>query len=261
ALAKDTPVARIALLSDTHTMLRTNEHDGVYEQHFEQAIAAVNKAKVDFVLIAGDLSNSGKPDELREFRNRAKQFKAPVYYVPGNHDIGHKMNSGKPTGTITVDRVKTYERVMGSSFFAKDEHGIRVIGLNASLLGSGFSRERDQWTFLESELAKTNDMPKVVFMHYPLFVTNANEPGGAYWNVEPEPRQRLLSLCKKAGVKAVLTGHLHKPLEKEYEGILLLGTTAVSFGFPRNSNQEGWTLVTVPKKGPITFERKMLDKR
>ena len=43
-------VARIALLSDTHTMLRTNEHDGVYEQHFEKAIAQVNKANVDFVL-------------------------------------------------------------------------------------------------------------------------------------------------------------------------------------------------------------------
>lgn len=258
-MANDTPVATIALVSDTHTMLRTNEHDGVYEQHFEKAIAAVNKAKVDFVLVTGDLSNSGKPDEWREFRNRAKKFKAPVFYVPGNHDVGHKINSGKANGTITAERVKAYERVMGPSFFANNVHGVHIIGLNASLLGSGFALEREQRKFLEAEFAKSNDTPKLVFMHYPLFVTNPDEPGGGYWNVEPEPRHELLSLCKKADVKAVLTGHLHKSIVHEYEDILLLGTTATSFALPRKSHQEGWTLVTIPKSGPITFVREQLD--
>ncbi|MDB6058066.1 MAG: cpdA [Verrucomicrobiales bacterium] len=258
AIARDKPLATIALLSDTHTMVSTNGQDGVYEQHFERAIAQVNKANVDFVLVAGDLSNGGKPEELREFRKRTKEFKAPVYYVPGNHDVGHKFNSGKTNGTIAVERVKAYERLMGSSFFAKEEHGLRIIGLNTSLLGSGFEREHEQWKFLETELATTNGAPKVVFMHYPLFLTNAMEPGGGYWNVEPEARQRLLKLCK-TGVKAVLTGHLHKPLTADFEGILLLGTSPTSFGFPRAAHLEGWTLVTIPQNGPMTFERKRLD--
>lgn len=258
ATAKDKPIATIALVSDAH-VTKTNDHNGDYERNFEKAIQEVNQAHVDFVLITGDLSNGGKPEQLREFRNRAKKFNAPVYYVPGNHDVGHKMNSGKTNGTITVEHVKMYEQVMGPSFFAKDAHGVRIIGLNSSLFGSGFERERDQWNFLEKELAMASDVPKVIFMHYPLFVMTADEPGGRYWNVEPEPRQRLLSLCKRAGVKAVLTGHLHKPMVNNYEGTLLLGTTATSFSFPRHL--EGWTLVTVPKTGPITFERKALEEK
>jgi alkaline phosphatase D len=261
SVAKEKPVATIALLSDTHTMAPTSQHDGVYEQHFEQAIAAVNKANVDFVLITGDLSNGGQPEQLREFRNHTKKFKAPVYYVPGNHDVGNKFNSGKTNGTITIERLKAYEREMGPSFFAKDDHGVRLIGLNASLFGSGFQQETEQWKFLKTELAKTSDTPKLLFMHYPLFVTNPTERGGGYWNVEPEPRQRVLNLCKNAGVKAVLTGHLHKPLTNEYEGILLLGTPAISFGFPRDAHLEGWTLVTIPKTGPIKFEEQRLDQK
>jgi alkaline phosphatase D len=259
--AKEKPIATVALLSDTHTIVRTNDHDGVYEQHFERAIAQVNKADVDFVLITGDLSNGGQPEQLREFRNRTKKFKAPVYYVPGNHDVGHKMNSGKPNGFVTVEKVKDYERVMGPSFFAKEAHGVHVIGLTASLFGSGLEREREQWKFIDTEMAKTNDTLKIVFMHYPLFVTNAAEPGGNYWNVEPEERQRLLKLFEQAKVEAVLTGHLHKPLTNHYDGMLLLGTPAISFGFPRNAKLEGWTLVKIWKDRKPTFELMLLDKR
>jgi 3',5'-cyclic AMP phosphodiesterase CpdA len=261
AFAQDKPIATIALLSDTHTRLRTNEQDGIYEQHFEKAIDAVNKAHVDFVLVAGDLANGANPNEWREFQSRAKKLNAPVFYVPGNHDVGHKFNSGKPNGTTTAERVTAYERIMGPSFFATNEHGVRIIGLNSSLLGSGLEREREQWAFLEAELARADGMPKVLFMHYPLFITDATEKGGGYWNIEPEPRERLLSLCKRGGVKAVLTGHLHKPLTKEYEGILLLGTSPTSFGFPRTAHLEGWTLVTIPKNGPVQFERKLLESK
>lgn len=261
ATAGDKPIATIALLSDPHTEVGTNQYADVYEEHFEEAIEAVNKADVDFVLITGDLANGARPDQWRTFRHRIKKLKAPVYYVPGNHDLGHKVNSGKSNDTVTAGRVKAYEHEMGPSFFAKNAHGVRIIGLNSSLLGSGLERERDQWKFLEGELEKTTDKPKVLFMHYPLFVTNVAESGGGYWNVEPEPRQRLLELCKKANVKAVLTGHLHRPMKNEYDGILFLGTPAIAFGFPRNAHREGWTLVTIPKNGPITFERKKLEEK
>lgn len=259
ATAKDRPVTTVALVSDPHIMVGTNGHAGTYLRHFEEAIAQVNKASVDFVLITGDLANGGKVDEWREFLSHIKEFKAPVFYVPGNHDVGHKFNSGKTNGTITVERVKTYERLMGPSFFAKDVHGVRIVGLNASLFGSGFERELEQQKFLEAELAQTTDMPRLIFMHYPLFVATADESGGGYWNVEPKPRRELLSLFKKAHVNAVLTGHLHRSLEKEYEGILLLGTTATSFSIGRTPHQEGWTLVTLPKNAPIKFERMKLE--
>jgi DNA repair exonuclease SbcCD nuclease subunit len=257
--AEEKPLARIALLSDPHVTVGTNGLAGAYEKHFETAIAQVNEANVDIVLITGDLSNGGQADQLRGFVQRTKQFQAPVFYVPGNHDVGHKMNSGKTNGFVTVERVNAYEHLMGRSFFAKEQHGMHLIGLDASLFGSGLERERDQWKFIEHEMAEAIDGPKIVFMHYPLFVKSAAEKGGGYWNIEPEPRERLLKLFEQGKVTAVLTGHLHKSLTNDYKGILLLGAPAISFGSPRNAHLEGWVLVQIPKNGPPTFETKRLE--
>lgn len=43
----------LALVSDTHTTRGTQEDQPLYRGRFEKAIAAVNAAKVDAVLIAG----------------------------------------------------------------------------------------------------------------------------------------------------------------------------------------------------------------
>jgi Icc protein len=254
--AQEKPVATVALLSDPHATGKTND---VYAQHFEKAIAQVNKADVDVVLITGDLSNGSQPEQFREFRDRTKKLNAPVYFVPGNHDVGHKMNSGKPTGFITADKLNAYEKLMGSSFFAKEAHGVHLIGLDSSLFESGLPREQEQWKFIETEMAKTENAPKIVFMHYPLFAKDASEKGGVYWNVEPKPRQRLLKLFEQAKVKGVLTGHLHKPMTNHYDGMLLLGTPAISFAFPRNAGLEGWMLVRVWKDREPTFEMRLLE--
>jgi 3',5'-cyclic AMP phosphodiesterase CpdA len=119
--------------------------------------------------------------------------------------------------------------------------------------------EREQWKFIDTEMAKTNDKLKIVFMHYPLFVTNATEPGGGYWNIEPDARQRLLKLFERAKIKAVLSGHLHKPFTNHYDGMLLLGAPAISFGFPRNAKTEGWILVRLWKDREPTFELRALE--
>ena len=249
---------RVALLSDPHVTFKTNGASATYGPHFEQTIAAVNAANVDVVLIAGDLGNEGKVEEWQAFKAYVKKIKAPVFYVPGNHDVGHKFNSGKKNGTITPERVQNYETNMGPSFFAESKAGLRIIGLNSSLMGSGFSREKEQWDFLEQQLAKTNPVPTVVFMHYPLFLKTVDEAGGIYFNTEPEPRKRLLSLLHQGGVKTVLTGHLHQNLVKRDNGILLISTEPISFGIPAGKQPEGWTLVTIPTEGEATFEVKNL---
>ncbi len=91
--------------------------------------------------------------------------------------------------------------------------------------------------------------PTVLLMHYPLFLKDFDEGGGDYFNIEPAPRMRLYNLLKQGEVKTVLTGHLHRPLINQREGILFLTTPPISFGLPRGKQPEGWTLVTVFKNG------------
>jgi len=251
AAASPKILARVALLSDPHVNLATNGLNAEFKGRFESAIKQVNAAKVDFVLIAGDLTQSGKAEEFAAFKKLVKRLKPPVLFVPGNHDVGHKFHSGQTNGTVTAERVADYEKVFGTSFFAKKVSGVRVVGINSSLLGSGLQRETEQWKFLEKQFGKVSPTPVILFMHYPLFVKAPDEPGGAYYNTGPEPRAALFNLLRQGGVKTVLTGHLHRSLSHELDGMKLITTPPISFGSPRGKQPEGWTLVTIFESGEV----------
>jgi len=242
-------LARIALVSDTHTTRGTNDEQPLYRGRLDKVIAAVNTARVDLVLIAGDLTQDGKPEEIADFQDQIHGFHAPVWFVPGNHDIGNKLVRGKESDTTLSElRLARFEMRCGPSFFARESAGLRVIGLNSPIFGSGFAREKAMWRFLEHELRQPGAMPTVVLTHYPLFTKTPDEPSD-YWNIEPEPRQRLLELLRRGGVKTVLTGHLHRSLVTHSDGIVFLTTGPVSFGLPHGKQKQGWTLVTISAEG------------
>ena len=108
-LVKEKKAVRIALVSDTHTTRGTAEDQTLYKGHLDQVIAQVNQAKVDVILIAGDLTQGGKAQDQEDFKAQIKGFTAPVLFVPGNHDIGNKTTSAQP-GTVTSDRIAAFEQ-------------------------------------------------------------------------------------------------------------------------------------------------------
>ena len=247
-------LARIALVSDTHSNRGTNDQQPRYHARLDKVISAVNAAKVDCVLIAGDLTENGKPEEIADFREQIGGFQAPVWFVPGNHDVGNKRIKGKEKeSNLTAWRVTRFEMRSGSSFFVRHRAGLRVIGFNSPILGSSYPRERRMWRFLEKELKKPNAPPTVLFTHYPPFLKSPTE-GTDYFNVEPEPRARLLKLLRGGNVRAVLSGHLHRSLTNRSDGVAFLTTGPVSFGLPQGKQAQGWTLVTVPQVGEVHGE-------
>jgi 3',5'-cyclic AMP phosphodiesterase CpdA len=260
ARSPDFPV-RIALVSDTHVRIATNADQALAHGRFHRVIAGVNAARVDLVLIAGDLTEFGRPSELKAFKEHIRAFAAPVWYVPGNHDLGNKLIAGKvKTDSVNPWRPRLYEGALGPTYFSRPHAGLRVIGLNSPVLGSGFPIEKRMWEFLEKQLAPSATAPTLVLTHYPLFVKTADETGGDYWNIEPKPRQRLLALLKKGGVKLVLSGHLHRELIHRHDGILFVTTPPVSFGLPKAKQLEGWTLVTMSTDGEPQIEFRHLPR-
>ena len=262
ALPAETPAAaprypvRIALLSDIHINRGTNQ--ALYQRHFDRAINAVNAAGVALVLVAGDLTEDGTPEQYEDFRGQLKKIQAPVWYVPGNHDVGNKV---LPTASSPANsfRIARYELKLGPSWFVREHAGVRVIGVNSLLFGSKLPRERKQWEQLEQALAQPAKQPTLLLSHFPLFVKSPGEPGGAYWNLEPVPRMRLLSLLKLGGVSTVLSGHLHQSVTNRLDGTFHYTTPPISFGLPVGKQLPGWTLVSVPEKGPASVEFKPIE--
>ncbi|MBV9868309.1 MAG: metallophosphoesterase [Abitibacteriaceae bacterium] len=248
----------IALLSDTHTTRSTKEDKPLFKGRLDKVIASVNAAHPDLVLIAGDLTDGGLAEQFSDFKTQIQGFQVPSLVVPGNHDVGDKIIPGKEGG-ITAKRLAQYEAVFGPSFYVSKQPHLRVIAVNSSLLGSGLPQEAQQWDFLEKELGQPATLPTVLLMHYPPFLKTADEAGGGYWNIEPAPRQRLLDLIKRGKVTAVLTGHLHRPLQNQLGETVCITTPPVSWGIPKGKQKEGWTLVTITPQGQVTAEHEYTD--
>ncbi len=257
-VAQSAEGVRIALVSDPHVSRGVEKVREVYARHLRSVIEQVNAAEVAAVLIAGDLTEGGRLQEMTDFKEQIKPFKAPVVFVPGNHDVGGKVGADKG-GVVTIERLAQFETNLGPNFFSKEIGGLRIVGVTGSLFGSGLQREAEQWAFLEKEFAAPGSKPTFVLSHYPAFEKKPDEPGGVYWNIEPAPRARFLLLAKKGAVRGLLSGHLHKPLKNQFEDIPMIGATAVSFGLPRGKQAEGWTLITVPTTGDLKVELKEIE--
>ena len=249
---------RIALISDTHTTRGTKGDQPLYAGRLNAVIAAVNEAKVDFALVAGDLTDDSKPASDADYLAQISRLKAPVFWVPGNHDLGPKAIAGGKTGPLPR-RLAAYEARFGDSFYVKSCAGVRIIGVNSQIPGGILPAVDAQWAMLEKALAAPVPEHTVVFMHMPPFLKTADEGSDPYWNWEPEPRKRLLALLRRGRVKTVLTGHLHYELTNHLGDMLIYTTPPVSFGLPRGVAPQGWTLVTLPKSGEARIEFKPIN--
>jgi 3',5'-cyclic AMP phosphodiesterase CpdA len=205
---------------------------------FEKAVAEINRLNPDFVVFTGDLVNS------REDRSQVNEFKRiegkinpkiPVYYSPGNHDLG-----SAPGAKEIKEFVKDY----GHDRFVKVHKNTTIIGLNSCLIRNATPvLEDEQFSWLEKQLAKSSGSDHIIiFTHYSFFITKPDEPE-AYFNIQPGNRERYLALFSKYGVDAVFSGHLHNNGYGKSGNMEMITTSAV--GKPLGKVPSGFRVVKV----------------
>ena len=237
----DECMIRIGVLSDMHITLTDNPRYAVYLEHFEKAIGEANQADLDLVLIPGDLTSSGKDEQYERFKELLERITAPVLYVAGNHDTGNKVSTKKKR-LVNEERISQYQEMLTDSYFtAEPIPGLRVVGIDASLFGSGLETEDKQWAFLETELASSaGHRSTILMLHYPIYNDEPDEENG-YSNVDREPRARLLDMLEKGTVDLVLSGHLHQPRDvTTASGLRMITAPALSFGLPFGEEPQAW---------------------
>jgi serine/threonine-protein phosphatase CPPED1 len=205
---------------------------------YEKAIAGVNRLKPDFIVITGDFVHSQNSElQNEEFKRiTAKVDPAiPVYYSPGNHDIGVEPNK---------QSLKRYKKRYGKDRFSFQHKGSAFIGFNTGLIKSENEKlEKKQYKWLTSQLKKYRKADHIIlFTHYPFFNQSVDEPE-RYSNLAPESRQKYLPLFDDSGVKAVFSGHYHNNALSRYEKVELITTSAV--GKPLGDAPSGMRIVKV----------------
>lgn len=86
---------RFAVVSDLHVALPHTVWDGPNRLHLvEVAIPSLEiifdrlaSLELDFLLLPGDLTQHGEPENHQWLADRLAQLPCPVYVIPGNHDV------------------------------------------------------------------------------------------------------------------------------------------------------------------------------
>ena len=170
---------------------------------------------IDLILATGDLSQDGSPESYRRFHERIGCFGAPVYWLPGNHDLSDVMRGEKAVGEMSPCVV--------------DAGGWRLVLLDSTIRGKVPGRvSAEELEFLRDALASAGDRHVLVALHH------QPVPVGAAWLDEQkvgngEELLAVLDTCP--GLRAVIWGHVHQDFRTERNGVRFMSvpSTCVQF--------------------------------
>jgi len=133
---------------------------------YEKAVVAINRLIPDLVVVTGDLVNSkDNRTQVAEFKriNAKISPEIPVYYSPGNHDIG------QPAAQKDIE---LFIADYGHDRFSIKHNKSLIIGLNSVLIKAKTSvQEQEQYDWLKKKLSKGKSANQIIiFTHYPFFI-------------------------------------------------------------------------------------------
>ena len=181
-----------------------------------QPLFAKIAESADVVLIAGDLTDYGLPDEARVLARELAVIHAPIVAVLGNHDF--ESGKGDEVRQILSDAGVTI--LDGDAF---ESHGIGIAGIKG--FGGGFGKRAlgpwgettikqfvreavDEALKLEAALARLRTRHLIALLHYsPVQQTVEGEPLEIYPFLGSS---RLEEPLNRYPVSLVLHGHAHR---------------------------------------------------
>ena len=235
---------QFAVIADSHIRLPDAVEEGGYASNrltVERAryvVQCLNRLQPDFVVHLGDLVHPIPALRIHEETVKlARQIfaavKADFYALPGNHDIGDKPNAWLPAPVVEQGSHCVFEKYWGPLYQSFAVRDCCFICLDTPILNSGFEREQTQRAWLEAELRRARESGQrlFVFMHYPLFICDPQEPTH-YDNVDEPARSWLLALFQEYGVEAVFSGHVHNVFVGVHQDTFYYSVPSVAFVRP-----------------------------
>jgi serine/threonine-protein phosphatase CPPED1 len=238
---KNIPDAPWFFIQITDTQLGMFENNVGFEKEtvlYEKAVAKINILNPDFLVVTGDfVQDSNSASQIIEFRRITAKInpKIPVYYTPGNHDLGQNPD---------VTSIRKYKKNYGHDRFSFEHKGSSFIGFNSSLIKARLAKpEQKQFNWLTQKLKKSQEALQIIlFCHYPFFNKTVDEPT-AYSNIDLGLREKYLGLFKYNKVNAIFSGHYHNNSLSTYGNLQLVTTSAL--GKPLGKAPSGMRIVKI----------------
>ncbi|HEV7406078.1 MAG TPA: metallophosphoesterase [Chthoniobacteraceae bacterium] len=185
-----------------------------------------------FLVLAGDLSEDGTPEQLTAVRRIFTPLPMPVKLLIGNHDH-----------TVEGD-CSAYEAICGAPFNYRFDHGgCQFLALDTTQGRSVYRTRIAASTFdwVDAALPSlSRERPTIVLTHFPL---------GRNW-LRPLNAHRLLERFREQRLLATFSGHWHGITERQ-EGSVHLSTGRCCAWWRENhdgSDEKGYTLCQVSSR-------------
>jgi len=211
---------RFVHISDTHYSApdykappsRIDPRTGV-----EKLIEQVNALPFmpDFILHTGDVAYDPYPDIYNEIKQVFSAFKAPLLYIPGNHDHSATLQ--------TVLMGRSEEDIMYPLYHAEVVNGVRLLFLDANnpkVPPPAARVEQEQLAWLDEQLNAKDPRPIVVATHHPLLKTGFSEWFDTFMMTHNGDTVHALLKTAADRIRGVFFGHVHQNLTFHRDGIL-----------------------------------------
>lgn len=211
---------RFIHLTDCH-LLNTPDETLRAINTYDTLSAVVNdvrqmESQIDFVLVTGDISQSGDVPSYQLFKHNMDQLNIPIYCLPGNHDNTSTLKSmfqTSPDAAISVNLIKNHLLIL----------------LNSAVINAVSGTVSDnQIQQLKNTLASNRSRPVIIGLHHPPITINS------IWmdNIGLTNTKELMTLLEEFNmVKLVLFGHAHQEVNATHKHMHLVATPSTCFQF------------------------------
>lgn len=217
----------IAHISDLHVC--NTEFD---EEIFMQAVSEINHIHPDMIILTGDITNNGYYKEFVQATKYLKQFEAPLFAVPGNHD---SRNLGYQSFEELIGE-KSWKLTLGENF--------TVIGLDSSSPDESRGNIGDpQHMWLEHQLDECviNENFSIVVLHH--HVVSIPQTGRER-NVLSDAGDILKTLTSHE-VDLVLSGHKHVPNVWKINNTIIVNAGSLCSTKLRGKNKNSYNVYNI----------------
>ena len=209
-------VVRLAILSDIH-VTPGNANEG----KLCEAIAEINAADVDAVLLTGDLTNEGSDEQLLNVKGIMDAVSHPLYVIPGNHENNWSQSA-----------CKTFNDLWGADRFVFTVDNLVVVGMNCGpfmKMGDGHIKQEDLlWLDSTLNVLVRPGMQVLSINHYPILDDLDNY-------------RAYVDILKKYPVITHQCGHYHSWRLYDTDGINGVIVRALDMG----GGNYGYTMMTI----------------
>lgn len=191
-----------------------------------------------FILILGDMVNDGTRKEYDELARLIEGAPAPIFTVPGNHDI-----RGNGAGH--------YSQMFGMYYHSFDVGNTHFIMLDNA---RGYI-DKEQMEWLRQDLKQSNTTSNLVFMHMPPFDPR---PGSDHAMTDEVNARDLISIFEQFHVDMVFSAHIHSYFDVTRNGVRYMITGGGGAPPVKDTPGYHYVLATI-SHGNVTTETFVVD--